>query len=80
MTEENKTTKTETPPEKKLTPKKDDTMTNKELASEIVMIVSQELHARTGIGPIWRQLNDGRKKEIISKWEGDIEKFLKKNR
>ena len=55
-------------------------MTNSDLAKEIVMVVSQELHARIGVGPIWRQLNDGRKKEIISKWEGDIEKLLKANR
>ena len=47
-------------------------LTNSELATELVAIMSAELHLRVGIGPIWRQLNPTRKSEILEKWTGDV--------
>ena len=55
-------------------------MSDKELASDIVEVMSKELHLRVGIGPIWRQLNPTRKKEIIEKWTGDTVNLLSANR
>lgn len=55
-------------------------LTNDELATELVAVMSAELHLRVGIGPIWRQLNPTRKQEIIEKWIGDVEKILSNHR
>jgi hypothetical protein len=55
-------------------------MTNEELAREIICAVSKELHIRVGIGPIWRQLNEARKKELLDKWQYEAELILSENR
>ena len=47
-------------------------LTDDELATELVAVMSKELHLRVGIGPIWRQLNPTRKAEIMEKWTGDV--------
>ena len=41
---------------------------SEDLASDIILAISHELHVRVGIGPIWRQLNSARKKEILDTW------------
>jgi hypothetical protein len=55
-------------------------LTDDELATQIVAVMSKELHLRVGIGPIWRQLNPTRKKEIIEKWTADTTNLLLDNR
>lgn len=55
-------------------------LTSEELATEIVTVISRELHLRVGIGPIWRQLNPTRKKEIIEKWTADTKGILESAR
>jgi hypothetical protein len=51
-------------------------LTDEELATELVSVMSKELHLRAGIGPIWRQLNPTRKSEIMEKWTADVELIL----
>jgi len=55
-------------------------LTNDELATELVAVMSKELHLRVGIGPIWRQLNPTRKQEIMDKWQADTEVILGESR
>jgi hypothetical protein len=55
-------------------------LTTDELATEIVAVMSKELHLRVGIGPIWRQLNPTRKSEIMEKWTADVVLILEESR
>ena len=55
-------------------------LNNAKLASDIILAISHELHVRVGIGPIWRQLNAARKKEIIDTWTFKTIELLEKNR
>jgi hypothetical protein len=48
------------------------------MARDIILAISHELHVRTGIGPIWRQLNAVRKKEIIDAWTFKTMEILSK--
>jgi hypothetical protein len=65
---------------KKTEPPEVPKMSNEDLARDIVHAISHELHIRTGIGPIWRQLNEARKKEIIEKWNYETSQLLAKHR
>jgi len=55
-------------------------LTSEELANEIVLAISNELHLRVGIGPIWRQLNYARKKEIMDAWRYNAKELIEKNK
>lgn len=67
-------------PAAKVAEKPEPKASNEQLAKEIVIKVSHELHRRIGVGPIWRQLNDARKQEILDKWQHDITELLKEQR
>jgi hypothetical protein len=60
----------------KVKEEKQEKKTNEELAKEIVHSISQVLHLRAGIGPIWRQLDSSRRQEILEKWDYDVTKLL----